>query len=98
MIERPAEDQVNGNGPSPQKFGLPNDLIWCPNPCASANSRRLCGSRLYLSDWPISKSSPPPRRTKGMLSSEWLLPLPSSLVQTINVLSSRLPPPPGSRG
>ena len=33
--------------------------------------------------------------TKGMLSRVWEFPLPSSLVQTISVLSSRLPPPPG---
>ena len=65
-------------------------------PWASESSRRLWGSFLNLSDRPIWKSRPLPTSTKGMLSRVWELPLPSSLVQTISVLSSRLPPPPGS--
>ena len=67
-----------------------------PMPWASDSSSRLCGSFLYLSDRPILKSRPLPTSTKGMLSSVCELPLPSSLVQTMSVLSSRLPPPPGS--
>ena len=51
---------------------------------------------LELSERPIWKSSPPPTSTNGMLSSVCELPLPSSLVQTMSVLSSRLPSPPGS--
>ena len=40
---------------------------------------------------------PFPTSTKGILSSVCELPLPSSLVQTISVLSRSVPPPPGSR-
>ena len=67
-----------------------------PKPWASDSSSRLCGTFGYLSDRPILKSRPLPTSTNGMLSSVCELPLPSSLVQTISVLSSRLPPPPGS--
>ena len=85
-----------GSPPSPQKSGLPNRLISWPMPWASESSRRLCGSFLNLIDRPILKSRPLPTRTKGMSSRVCEFPLPSSLVQTIRVLSSRLPPPPGS--
>src|SRR5262249_7015021 len=82
--------------PARQRWGLPNFSMWCPMPLASESSRRLCGSFLNLSERPILKSRPLPTRTNGMSSSVCELPLPSSLVQTIVVLSSRLPPPPGS--
>src|SRR4051812_7085509 len=90
-------DQVRPDrGPSPQKSGLPNRSIGWPIPCARESNSRLWGTFLYLSDRPIRKSSPLPTRTNGMLSSVCEFPLPSSFVQTIRVLSSRLPTPPGS--
>ena len=65
-------------------------------PLAKASRSRLCGTFLYLIERPIRKSSPLPTSTNGISLSVWELPLPSSLVQTISVLSSRLPLPPGS--
>ena len=67
-----------------------------PKPWAIAMSRRLCGVLLNLSARPALKPSPPPMSTHGMSSCVWLLPLPSSFVQTMVVWSSMLPLPSGS--
>src|SRR5262249_49707483 len=82
--------------PSPQRFGLRNFSMWCPMRLAKASNSRLCGTFLYLSERPILKSRPLPRSTKGISFKVCELPLPSSLVQTMSVLSSKLPLPPGS--
>src|SRR5260370_347481 len=91
------EPQVNfGRIPSPQKSGLPNAFIRCPMPWARDKSNLLCGTLGYLIERPMRKSRPLPTSTNVMLSSVCELPLPSSLVQTMSVLSNRLPLPPGS--
>ena len=64
-----------------------------------ARARAGCGELAkYFSERPILKSRPLPTSTNGMLSRVCELPLPSSLVHMIVVLSSKLPPPPGFVG
>ncbi|MBN9520414.1 alpha/beta fold hydrolase, partial [bacterium] len=84
------------SGPAPQNSPFPNRVIRWPNPWASAISRRLCGTRGNFSERPVRKSRPPPTSTNGMLSSVCEFPFPSSFVQTMTVLSSIVPVPPGS--
>ena len=59
-------------------------------------SKRLWGTppKSYAS--PVRHPKPPPTSTNGMLFRVCELPFPSSFVQTIVVLSSNVPCPPGS--
>ena len=62
--------------------------------CSSAGD--YAGRCLNSIARPVLNPSPPPTITNGMLFRVCELPLPSSLVQTIVVLSSSDPSPPGS--
>src|SRR5262249_49141728 len=75
----------SASGPSALNSLLPNVSMLWPKACATESQSRLCGVFSYCSARPLLNPRPPPRKTKGMLSCEWLLPLPSSFVHTIVV-------------